>query len=201
MLICEPQCSPSATPTTSKARSSSPRRKTSSRTIRGLVLDDLDALALTFGGPLAPHAHAGRRTPPAHPAPNRIQPYAPEHMEGSMTKAVWKIGTTASLRIARRECFKAHWDMLIYGTGLRACSRRSRKPHPPHNLWSYACDPRPAQQALPQLPNAPPPPSRLRPGPARQKARPEVHHPHLSSEPRCSLPKAPRPQRPLRGVK
>ena len=34
-----------------------------------------------------------------------------------MTKAVWK-WYYRQLRIARRECFKAHWDMLIYGIGF-----------------------------------------------------------------------------------
>jgi len=38
-------------------------RKTFSRIIRGLILDDLDALVLTFGGPLAPHANAGGEGP------------------------------------------------------------------------------------------------------------------------------------------
>ena len=34
-----------------------------------------------------------------------------------MNKAVWK-WYYRQLRIARRECFKAHWDMMIYGIGF-----------------------------------------------------------------------------------
>jgi len=34
-----------------------------------------------------------------------------------MNKAVWKC-YYRQLRIARRECFKAHWDMMIYGIGF-----------------------------------------------------------------------------------
>lgn len=46
----------------------------------GLILDDLDALALTFGGPLAPNAQAGGE----HPHPPMVQseydPYDPQRM-------------------------------------------------------------------------------------------------------------------------
>jgi len=95
MLICEPQCSPSATPTTSKARSSSPRRKTSSRTIRALCWMISMPLALTFGGPLAPHAHAGANTSsPSCTKPNTT--LCTRTHGGSMTKEYGN-GTTASL--------------------------------------------------------------------------------------------------------
>jgi len=49
----------------------------------GLVLDDLDALALTFGGPLAPHAHAGGEhlRPVLHET--EYNPYAPEYMDAA----------------------------------------------------------------------------------------------------------------------
>lgn len=46
----------------------------------GLILDDLDAFVLTFGGPLAPNARAGGE----HPQPPLVEceydPYAPERM-------------------------------------------------------------------------------------------------------------------------
>ncbi len=49
----------------------------------GLVLDDLDALALTFGGPLAPHAHAGGEhlRPVLHET--EYDPFSKEHMEAA----------------------------------------------------------------------------------------------------------------------
>jgi len=45
-----------------------------------LVLDDLDALALTFGGPLAPHVAAGGEGPHAPLHVTEYNPYAEEHM-------------------------------------------------------------------------------------------------------------------------
>lgn len=49
----------------------------------GIVLDDLDALALTFGGPLAPHAHAGGEGPRPELHVTEYDPFAPEHMEAA----------------------------------------------------------------------------------------------------------------------
>jgi len=46
----------------------------------GLVLDDLDALALTFGGPLAPHAHAGGEHPHPPLVESEWDPYDPKRM-------------------------------------------------------------------------------------------------------------------------
>lgn len=46
----------------------------------GLVLDDLDALCLTFGGPLAPHVAAGGEGPKAPLHVTEYNPYAEEHM-------------------------------------------------------------------------------------------------------------------------
>jgi len=46
----------------------------------GLVLDDLDALALTFGGPLAAHAHAGGEGPRQELHVTEYDPYSAEHM-------------------------------------------------------------------------------------------------------------------------
>lgn len=47
----------------------------------GLVLDDLDALALTFGGPLAAHANAGGEGPRQELHQTEYNPYAEEHMQ------------------------------------------------------------------------------------------------------------------------
>lgn len=46
----------------------------------GLVLDDLDALALTFGGPLAPHVNAGGEHPQAPLHVTEYNPFSPENM-------------------------------------------------------------------------------------------------------------------------
>ncbi len=46
----------------------------------GLVLDDLDALVLTFGGPLAPHAAAGGEGPKVDLHVSEYDPFAPERM-------------------------------------------------------------------------------------------------------------------------
>ena len=45
-----------------------------------LVLDDLDALALTFGGPLAAHANAGREGPHPPIIETEWDPFSPERM-------------------------------------------------------------------------------------------------------------------------
>lgn len=45
-----------------------------------LILDDLDALALTFGGPLASHAGAGGEHPHKPSVESEYDPYAPERM-------------------------------------------------------------------------------------------------------------------------
>ncbi len=47
----------------------------------GLVLDDLDALALSFGGPLAPHAGAGREGPPVEIHHTEYNPFDQKYME------------------------------------------------------------------------------------------------------------------------
>jgi hypothetical protein len=46
----------------------------------GLVLDDLDALALTFGGPLAPNAYAGGEGPKKPFVESEWDPYDPKRM-------------------------------------------------------------------------------------------------------------------------
>jgi hypothetical protein len=48
-----------------------------------LVLDDLDALALTFGGPLAPHAGAGREGPQEELHKSEYNPFSKEMMEAA----------------------------------------------------------------------------------------------------------------------
>ena len=45
-----------------------------------LVLDDLDALALTFGGPLAANANAGHEGPHKPIVITEWDPFAPERM-------------------------------------------------------------------------------------------------------------------------
>jgi len=47
----------------------------------GLILDDLDALVLTFGGPLAPHANAGGEGPREPIHVSEYDPYSKEMME------------------------------------------------------------------------------------------------------------------------
>jgi hypothetical protein len=49
----------------------------------GLVLDDLDALCLTFGGPLAANDNAGGDYPHANPIVSEYDPYDPERMWGT----------------------------------------------------------------------------------------------------------------------
>jgi len=49
----------------------------------GLVLDDLDALALSFGGPLAPHAGVGREGPPAEIHQTEYNPFDSKFMEAA----------------------------------------------------------------------------------------------------------------------
>jgi hypothetical protein len=46
----------------------------------GLVLDDLDALALTFGGPLAASANAGGDFPHEDLVVSEYNPYDPDRM-------------------------------------------------------------------------------------------------------------------------
>ena len=46
----------------------------------GLILDDLDALALTFGGPLAPNAFAGGEHPRKSMVETDWDPYSKERM-------------------------------------------------------------------------------------------------------------------------
>ena len=45
-----------------------------------LVLDDLDALALTFGGPLALNAYAGGDYPHPDPVVTEYDPFSPDRM-------------------------------------------------------------------------------------------------------------------------
>src|SRR6266478_6892375 len=49
----------------------------------GLVLDDLDALALSFGGPLAPHDGAGREGPQVEIHQVEYNPFDPKFMEAA----------------------------------------------------------------------------------------------------------------------
>lgn len=49
----------------------------------GLILDDLDALVLTFGGPLAPSAFAGGEGPRPDLHQTEYDPFAREHMEAA----------------------------------------------------------------------------------------------------------------------
>jgi hypothetical protein len=45
-----------------------------------LVLDDLDALVLTFGGPLARHSRAGGEHPQKPLVETEYDPYSPDRM-------------------------------------------------------------------------------------------------------------------------
>jgi len=49
----------------------------------GLVLDDLDALCLTFGGPLAPSANAGREGPQPALHVSEYDPFSPAFMDAA----------------------------------------------------------------------------------------------------------------------
>ncbi len=49
----------------------------------GLILDDLDALVLTFGGPLAPHAAAGGEGPRVELHVSEYNPFSPEMMDAA----------------------------------------------------------------------------------------------------------------------
>jgi len=49
----------------------------------GLVLDDLDALALSFGGPLAPHQGAGREGPQVEIHQTEYNPFDQKFMEAA----------------------------------------------------------------------------------------------------------------------
>jgi hypothetical protein len=49
----------------------------------GLILDDLDALCLTFAGPLAPHPGAGREGPQVEIHVSEYNPFDAKHMEAA----------------------------------------------------------------------------------------------------------------------